>query len=424
MTTRKFVVLMIVLLLIPSTAVFAAYHHKSGQQDSDNVLEVYPELSGTKLDHCALCHTGGTHQPGNRPITLGSCQWCHQTYGYDGSGDITATMNPYGIDYLDYGRDVQALAGIENLDSDGDGYLNIEEIQARTYPGNSDDHPGLKIPPVRIYTRSQLEQLGSHTQFQLFNTTRSGDFYAQYTGVPMKDLLDDVGLLETATTIEVFAPDGWSSTHPLKYEEGSGLYHVYDNWPGEDYQYPPATFHYNAEADVALNPEYGWCDYSAPSVTGRSHGDSIHVDGGLKAILAYKREGAYLQPGYLSAENKLQGEGPFRMIVPQLKPSPPEQVRPAGRQDVIWPFNEDGDHNAGACTKSVTIIKVLPLPEGTADIDFLEAGMNFIDQDRIIVYGAIEEKESSVPDDKDPEENRSNSSSTCFIQTLLGQANR
>jgi hypothetical protein len=30
-----------------------------GDTDSDRVLDLYPELAGTKLDSCALCHTGG-----------------------------------------------------------------------------------------------------------------------------------------------------------------------------------------------------------------------------------------------------------------------------------------------------------------------------------------------------------------------------
>jgi hypothetical protein len=39
----------------------------------------------------------------------------------------------------------------------------------------------------------------------------------------------------------------------------------------------------------------------------------------------------------------------------------------------------------------VTIIKVLPLPAGTTDIDVLEAGWQFVDQAKIIIYGAIED---------------------------------
>ena len=49
----------------------------------------------------------------------------------------------------------------------------------------------------------------------------------------------------------------------------------------------------------------------------------------------------------------------------------------------------NGDHNAGFSSRSVTIMKVEPLPEGTTDIDLLDAGWDYIDQGKIVVYGAI-----------------------------------
>ena len=36
------------------------------------------------------------------------------------------------------------------------------------------------------------------------------------------------------------------------------------------------------------------------------------------------------------------------------------------------------------------MIRVDPLPEGTTDVNTLEAGWNFVDQEKIIVYGAID----------------------------------
>jgi len=151
----------------------------------------------------------------------------------------------------------------------------------------------------------------------------------------------------------------------------------------------PATFYYDLEADADRNPDYGWCDYLAPSCIGRSHGDAIPVSGGLKAILAYRREGAYLDTGVLNDENKLDGEGPFRVVVPQKFVGPPDQSSKSDDQDVLWPYDYDLDHNAGSCSRSATIIKIEPLPDGTTDIDILEAGWSYVDQKKIIVYGAI-----------------------------------
>ena len=191
------------------SSAYAAYHHE-GERDADKLLDAYPAKTGTKLDNCNLCHSGGAYvNSKGRTVELGSCQWCHQTFGYDGVGDIEETINNYGAAYQNTGRTAQAVTQIDELDSDDDGYSNAAEIAANTFPGNVDDHPGLTPAPYRIYTRDQLEAIGSHTQFQLMNTSRSGDFYAEYTGVPIKDLLDDAGVLSSATGVWVYAPDGW-----------------------------------------------------------------------------------------------------------------------------------------------------------------------------------------------------------------------
>ena len=67
--------------------------------------------SGTTLDNCKLCH------PGGKPPEL----------------------NSYGTDYLNSGY---SFATIESLDSDGDGFSNIKEINAGTWPGDATSKPG------------------------------------------------------------------------------------------------------------------------------------------------------------------------------------------------------------------------------------------------------------------------------------------
>ena len=373
------------LIMVMVSPGFAAYHHE-GENDSDKFISVYPDKTGTKLDHCALCHSGGqyTNSKG-KLVSLGSCQWCHYSYGYDASGNILNTMNAYGKDYHDNGRNAAAITTIEGLDSDGDGFTNTVEIEANRYPGNDADDPSKITAPYRIYTNAQLKALGNHTQFLLMNTSRSGDGYAEYKGVPMEDLLEDAGILSNATNILVYAPDGWSQFHPLEVDPDPELYHVKG-------AYPNSVYYYNAEADVALNPSDGWCDYSAPSCQGRIDGTPIT---GLKMILAYAREGQNMDPGILNLDNKLDGEGPFRVVPPQKNPNAPDQSSTAVNQEVIWPYNFDWDHNAGASSRTVTIIKVEPLPAGTTDIDVLEAGWAFVDQNKIIIYGAIDGTDSN-----------------------------
>jgi len=132
----------------------------------------------------------------------------------NGSGNIQDTMNQYGLNYHGYGRNAAAVKTIESLDSDGDGYSNIDEIQADRYPGDAKDYPGLVAAPYRIYTKAQIMALGAHTQFFLMNTSRSGDFYAEYTGLPVEDLLKDAGILSSASSIMVYARTVGPSTIP------------------------------------------------------------------------------------------------------------------------------------------------------------------------------------------------------------------
>ncbi|MGA1823998.1 MAG: GEGP motif-containing diheme protein [bacterium] len=398
------------LFTITASFAFSAYHHE-GEQDSGKFLLVYPDKAGTKLDHCALCHCGGSYvnKKGNE-IALGSCQWCHDTYGYDKSGNIQDTLNQYGKDFQYHGRDDEAISAIEELDSDNDGYTNKAEIKNNNYPGNATDDPSKVPAPSRVYTKAEIEAMTQHTEFLLMNTSRSGDFYAEYKGVPMEDLLTDAGMLDSATGITVFAPDGWSNYHPLEEDATAPeLYHVLGT-------YPAASYHYDPEADDEL---VGWCDYTASSCVGRSNNDLIGVPGGLKMLLAVWRDNTYLTPGILTNENKLDGEGPFRLVVPQKNPSPPDQLSTEDNQDVVWPYQDDGDHNAGSCTRTVTIIRVEPLPPGTTDIDILEAGWNYVDEEKIIIYGAIDDEQGPRELGLSTEDEKKDDDNSCFISLLF-----
>lgn len=55
-----------------------------------------------------------------------SCKTCHTT---------APQLNPYGIDLQKVSSDFKA---IELIDSDGDTFSNLAEIQALTQPGNKD----------------------------------------------------------------------------------------------------------------------------------------------------------------------------------------------------------------------------------------------------------------------------------------------
>jgi hypothetical protein len=76
---------------------------------------------------------------GTTGTKLNSCTLCHST---------TPALNSYGAAFKNNSHN---FATIEPLDSDGDGFSNIVEINARTFPGNSSSKPSSpadKTPPT------------------------------------------------------------------------------------------------------------------------------------------------------------------------------------------------------------------------------------------------------------------------------------
>lgn len=385
---KLFAVALFIFLIAAASAATAAYQH-AGDADNDArvFLNVYPNAAGTKLDNCALCHGGGVYTSGGKSTTMGSCQYCHAITNYGKlPAAFVSTLNSFGSDYLNHGRNEAALQAIESLDSDGDGYSNLAEINSVRYPGDKNDDPTKVTAPFKIFDKTQMEAMPQHSQFMLMNTTKSGDYYAEYAGVIMEDLLKTAGVRADATRITAYAPDGYAISHPIEDDPAN---------TGTSYSpyvkgiYPRAGYYYDPVADKA---DGGWCDYSSPGNAGRANGDQINVDGGLRFILALRADGKDLVPGYLDATNKLASgtEGPFRTITPQKFVGPPDQPSNKNNPLLIWPYNAAFDHNAGFSTKSATVIKVEPLPEGTTDIDVLEAGWNYVDSGKIVVYGDID----------------------------------
>lgn len=79
----------------------------------------YPAAAGSRIDTCNVCHTSPPQ------------------------------LNAYGMAYQGAGHQ---FAPIENVDSDGDGYTNLAEIMALTFPGDPADTP----PPLPTATTTPL----------------------------------------------------------------------------------------------------------------------------------------------------------------------------------------------------------------------------------------------------------------------------
>jgi hypothetical protein len=80
-----------------------------------------------------------------------NCLVCHT--GWPATSPSVSTVNTFGDAYANNGYVFNAT--LNGLDSDGDSYSNITEIQAGTYPGNSASHPSpadTTAPTVTSFT--------------------------------------------------------------------------------------------------------------------------------------------------------------------------------------------------------------------------------------------------------------------------------
>jgi hypothetical protein len=379
------VILIVLLTLLVATLTapaWAAYSSHQDDRDINNFLSVYPFARSTKLDDCSLCHPGGYIPPQGQQGSryYGSCDYCHLTYGLQPPhGQVP--LNGYGMAYKDAGRTVQALYSIEGEDSDGDKYINLNEIQALHFPGDTADHPGLVPAPAVVMNFERILGLPDHSQFLLYNASRSRDFYTRYRGVKIKDLLKYVRIRPEAIQITVFAPDGFSRTFPIDAQDPQTdptkiQYDVMGPYP-HGYYYGGLDF-----VDYSFDPGYG-CD------------DGHEIPDRLYMLLGYLRDGDPLDKGRLIPDPAnpsrlvLEGEGPYRLIIPQKIAGSPDRGQNDPKQNDGSDYDSRKDHNAGFSVRSVSAIRVEPLPGGTTDFSWTEGGWNLVDKARVVIYGAI-----------------------------------
>ncbi len=89
----------------------------------------YPNTATTKLNNCDVCHTPAL-------------------FTISGS---SKDVNYYGRDYFNAGH---SFTAIETTDSDVDGYTNLAEITAGTWPGDPADYPAPTPTPTPTPTPS------------------------------------------------------------------------------------------------------------------------------------------------------------------------------------------------------------------------------------------------------------------------------
>lgn len=112
--------------------------------DLSGVVAKYPNLAASSLNTCDLCHTSSI-----------------------------PNLNPFGAAYKANGRSPAALTAIENLDSDGDGFTNIQELNALSFPGNSASVPALPTATNTVVPTPTNTTIPSPTNTTVPNPTNT-----------------------------------------------------------------------------------------------------------------------------------------------------------------------------------------------------------------------------------------------------------
>ena len=365
--------------------VLGAYSAHQNDTDVNSFLAVYPSAKSTKLDDCALCHPGGPITQGGKTTTYGSCDFCHIKTGMNPvPGNVP--LNGYGQDYKSHGghpanpspdqANQAALRAIEPLNSDGDSSGNLAEIQALTFPGDARDYPGLVAAPAVGLNLERILKLPGYSEFLLVNASNSRDFYARYSGVKIKDLLKYAGISKEATQITVFSPDGFSKTFPIDVP---------------DPQTDPSKVQYDVMGPYPPGSYFGGLDFVDYSIIPRCLDNGDRIPDKLYMLLAYLRDGDPLTPGKINPTTlRLDGEGPYRLIPPQkIAGRPDRSCRDAAIGDG-WDCDQQKDHNAGSSVRTVSAIRVEPIPSGTTDFNVFEGGWNLVDHGKLVIYRAID----------------------------------
>ena len=365
-----------------------AYKGHANDQDMANLVTVYPEIVGTRLDDCQACHTSGTVTSGGRDRHKNSCDFCHYIPFPDDEATgqpetFEQTLNAYGLAYNSAGRDVAALRAIGAQDSDVDGASNDAEVADGKYPGDAGSRLGQRVAPMKILDMADLRALPSHSQFLLANSHKQQfDFYASYTGVRVVDLLAAVGVDPTEIDgITVIAPDGY-----MKDFSSDAIAR----------EYPKGMFFWGLGPD-GLGTDCGFVEYSPVVPEGLSHGDEIPDEPWL--MLAYDRDGEPVEPSYLDpTSGKINGSGPLRIIVPQSTPGAPDRgstYSPTSCDDG-YDYDDNKDHNAGLMVRGVIAIRINPTPEGYEEFDHMNGGWAYADAGQLVLYGTGVEGEPTA----------------------------
>ena len=341
-----------------------AYPDHGVNRDLNSFLTVYPETIGSPLDDCGLCHRRGS----DSRTESTSCDGCHEIYLRRG---FRATLNAYGMVYMDRGRSVRAIRRIAEEDADSDGYSNHDEIVKLCFPGEVQSHPDQVVMPSVRLNSADLNSLPRHRQFILMNAHRHNDYYVTYAGWRMDHILHRAGV-KTYTGITVISWDGFK-----KYYPADAFQAIY-----------PSAVYYGPDQFVASHPDCAqWLRYPDSLPPGLSSGEPI--PGEPRIILAAQRDDRLLQPLGRGIDGRLRGEGPYRLVVPQRDAAGPDQSMAENNPGCPFPFREEIHHNSGDSVRGVVALLVHPAPAGMREVDWRSQADGLLSLRELLIFGNI-----------------------------------
>ncbi|MDA8123715.1 MAG: hypothetical protein M0009_00805 [Deltaproteobacteria bacterium] len=139
---------------------------------------------------------------GTAGTSIASCVLCHPS----GGGNNASNLNSYANDYVNSGY---SFAAIQNLDSDGDGFTNIAEITARTFPGDAASRPTVADTTAPVVSGFVIP--ATSTSLSVAITTFTATDNVAVTGY----------LVTEAGTTPAASAAGWSAAKPASYTFGS-----------------------------------------------------------------------------------------------------------------------------------------------------------------------------------------------------------
>jgi hypothetical protein len=365
------------LALSSASAYFRAVHR---EPDSELFFKTYPQLVGTRLDGCDVCHRSSTAlargQESGKSVLVNSCDTCHalnQAGSIRKPGDI---LTPYGMDYLKHGRNAAALAAIEKLDSDGDGVLNGDELAALTNPGDARSVPGQKDAAHVILSYEKKKKKGVAVREYAFfinvSHSKEGDSYSDFRGFSLIELLEAAGISEEAASIDVISLDGYASTFSIDQLRRT---------------YPQAVPVFGLGKETL--GECGWVRYEAKNLK-----EGVRLPD-APILLTFEENGRNYPSASVNSQGRLNGTGPFRVVVPQMNnPGVPDMSSNAPEECVQkvpekYRYHHDYEKNAGSSVGAVVAIRVNPLPPGEIDIHWPQYVKKAIEEKSVVVFGAL-----------------------------------